>query len=163
MHWMITNRADVVAAALADKHYSRQTIGARQFTPPGRVLVLVLPDWSAVWATSWPDAQYVHREYPDAWICTLFRNESTIQSSILIREAVAATRWKYGQPPESGMITMIDAAKVACPIPGYCYRRAKFKHVGETKERGLLILRLTPARMPAPEAPKGVLAWEEAS
>jgi hypothetical protein len=37
-----------------------------------------------------------------------------------------------------------------------------FKHVGKTQEEGLLILQLTPVRMPAPQAPNGTLPWEEA-
>ena len=157
---MITHQYDSRAARLADRHYSRQKPGTAKFTPPGRKLVLVTEDASAVWVTSWPFAEYVHRDYKDAWICTIFRNESPLLSSNLIREAVAITRWKYGEPPASGMITMVDPHKVQAEIPGWCFRRAKFHHVGETKRAGLLILQLTPARMPAPASPNGAL-WAD--
>lgn len=90
MTWHISNRADPRAAALADRHYSRQTIGARQFVPPGRCFVLVQD--SAYWVTSWPFAQFVRHAWAGAWICSAFRNEGVGLSSELIREAVAATR-----------------------------------------------------------------------
>jgi hypothetical protein len=157
MNWMVTHQYDSRVAALADKHYSRQTIGSKKFSPPGRKLVLVTEDGSAGWVTLCPEAQYVHREYPDAWICTFFRNESEIPSSQLIKEAIAVTLWKYGKPPDSGMVTMVDASKVTSEIPGYCYKRAKFKHIGETKRHKLHILQIKPARMPLPASPIGAL------
>jgi hypothetical protein len=40
MNWHLTHRCDVRAARLADKHYTRQSIGAVGFMPPGRCLVL---------------------------------------------------------------------------------------------------------------------------
>lgn len=157
MNWMVTHQYDSRAARLADRHYSRQRPGTPKFTPPGRKLVLITEDASAVWVTSWPFAEYVKRDYADAWICTIFRNESPILSSLLIQEALAVTRWKYGEPPESGMITMVDAAQVQCEIPGYCFKRAKFKHVGFTKRAGLHILQITPAKMPESAAPRDAL------
>ncbi len=159
MNWYITYAADQNARRLADRHYSRQKPGTREFSPPGRKLVLVNADITATWVTSWPDAQYVHRVYPDAWICTLFRNESPILSSELIREAVAITRWKYGTPPPSGMITMIDARKIKSVNPGYCYKMAGFKQVGKT-QGGLIILQLLEAQMPEALPPLNTLLLE---
>ena len=91
-----------------------------------------------------------------AWICTAFRNESSgILSSQLIREAVAATRWKWGTPPELGMVTFVDKAKVRKKRdPGRCYRKAGFKPCGHTKG-GLLALQLQPADMPPADTPIG--------
>ena len=161
MNWMITHQYDSRAARLADRHYSRVRPGTRQFVPPGRMLVLVTEPADAVWVTSWPYPSCLRRDwYPTAWMCTMFHNESPLPASQLIKEAVAVTRWKYGEPPADGMITIIDQHKLTSEIPGYCFRRAKFHHVGETKRAGLLILQLTPARMPAPASPIGAL-WEE--
>jgi hypothetical protein len=165
MHWQITNRADRRAAWIADKHYSRQSHGSRQFTPPGRVLVLVTPEYDALWCTSWPYPEFVNRDYKDAWNCSLFRNESSTLESVLIREAVAVTRWKYGTPPVSGMITMIDAAKVRHKRdPGRCYLKAGFHRVGMT-QGGLIILQLRPVDMPEPAMPNGATLplFEEAT
>lgn len=158
--WMRTWRADPRAALLADRHYSRQAPGTDQFSPPGRVLVLVTPDYDALWVTSWPYAQFVNRQqYPDAWVCTLFRREPTCPhlASDLIRSAVAATRWIWPDVPAAGMVTMVDAGKVRHKRdPGRCFRRAGFVPAGETQEAGLLVMRLAPEDMPAAAPPDGL-------
>lgn len=148
--WTLSHRADPVAVRLADRHYSRQKIGTPQFVPPGRCAVFVTPTHDAVWVTSWPYAEYVKHAWAGAWVCSLFRNESVVRSSVLIEAAVAATRWVWGAAPPLGMVTFIDREKtLPKEVPGWCYRRAKFKHVGETRG-GLVVLQLTPHRMPAP-------------
>ena len=74
-------------------------------------------------------------------------------SSTLIREAIAATRWRFGEPPDLGMVTWIDARKVRRKRdPGRCFLRAGFVRDGHTKS-GLHALVLPPAAMPAAEAP----------
>ncbi len=161
MNWIVTHQYDRRAAHLADRHYSRQKPGTPKFSPPGRKLVLITRDASAVWVTSWPLAEYVRRDYADAWICTLFRNESPILSSSLILEAIAITRWKYGSPPASGMITMIDPTKIQSCNPGYCFKVAGFQHIDYTKRAGLHILQLASAKIPQAASPLGVLPWLE--
>jgi hypothetical protein len=154
MHWYRTHRADARARRLADRHYSRQTPYAAQFAPPGRCVVLLTKHADAVWVSSWPQPQYVKRIFPSAWLCTLFRNESSVLSSTLIGEAVAATRFVWGEPPADGMITFVDAAKVRSPNPGYCFKQAGFCSAGRTKS-GLIVLHLAAEAMPeaAPVAP----------
>lgn len=155
MYWHISNRADPRAVALADRHYNRQKIGTPQFVPPGRCLVLLTEDASALWVTSWPFAQYVKHAWAGAWVCSLFRNEGAILSSELIRSAVAATRWYYGDAPALGFITFVDADKTRKKRdPGRCYRKAGWRHVGFTVG-GLVALQLDAAAMPMPEAPIG--------
>jgi hypothetical protein len=154
---MVVTRADQRARRLADRHYSRQKVGSGQFTPPGRVLVLLTPEADAVWATSWPYSQYVKREWKGAWLCSLFRNESAHLSSNLICQAVAVTRWRWPIVPSEGMVTMIDTGKVRRKRdPGRCYLRAGFHRVGETVG-GLVVLQLLPEDMPAPCAP---IQWQ---
>lgn len=76
-------------------------------------------------------------------------------SSELIREAVAATRSVFGEPPAIGMVTFVNLKKVKPKdIQGWCYRRAGFKAAGETKG-GLMALRLPPHKMPAASLPYG--------
>lgn len=154
--WQVVTRADRRAAALADRHYSRKTPGASQFVPPGRCLVLLTPAADALWVSSWPYPCYVAHAWPGAWVCTLFRNESPLLSSLLIREAVAATCYKWGQPPPQGMITFVDSAKVRHKRdPGRCFRKAGFRPAGLTKS-GLLVLQLLPQEMPVPAPAGGV-------
>lgn len=60
MDWKLSFRADQEARKVADRHYNRQTVGAAQFVPPGRCLVLKTEGSAAVWVTSWPFAKYVY-------------------------------------------------------------------------------------------------------
>jgi hypothetical protein len=155
MAWQISHRADPRALPLADRHYSRQQPGTPQFVAPARCLVLLTADADALWVTSWPYPQYVKHAWPGAWISSWFRNESPYLSSELIREAVAATRWRWPDVPSLGMVTFIDAAKVRHKRdPGRCYRRAGFvPAVPKTTVGGLVALQLWPDAMPAPAPP----------
>lgn len=49
MRWLVSHRADPLARALADRHYNRQKVGATQFVPPGRCLVLRTAACDALW------------------------------------------------------------------------------------------------------------------
>ena len=95
-------------------------------------------------------------------MCSAFRNEGAGIASELIREAVAATRAFYGDPPEMGMVTFIDPKKVkptmthGAPTWGRTYELAGFEHVGKTKG-GLLAMQLRPEKMPPPRHPQK--AW----
>lgn len=154
MPWRLSDRAEPAAAAIADRHYNRQKIGSPQFVPPGRCLVL-LADGPALWITSWPFAEYVRHRWPGAWVCSAFRNEGDSLSSELILSAVAATRWRWPEVPELGVITFVDAKKVRYKRdPGYCFIRAGFRNVGHT-QGGLVALQLLPDDMPEAFAPLG--------
>jgi hypothetical protein len=146
--WTLSYRADVRALPLADRHYTRQAIGSRQFVPPGRCLVLLTPAADALWVTSWPFAAYVKHAWAGAWVCSLFRNEGPTVSSVLIAAAVAYTRAVWDAPP-MGIVTFIDPAKVRRKRdPGRCFRRAGWSVVGQTQS-GLVALQQLPAVMPA--------------
>jgi hypothetical protein len=153
MTWERSDRCDPRALVLADRHYNRQKPGTPQFVPPGRCFVLWAP--GAFWVTSWPYAEFVKHAWAGAWMCSAFRNEGAGLSSELITDAVAATRWFYGDPPPLGMVTFVDADKTRRKRdPGRCYRRAGFEHVGFTKG-GLYALQLLPEAMPDAIAPLG--------
>lgn len=146
MYWCLSHRADPLTRVLADRHYNRQKIGAKQFVPPGRCLVLRTFTQDAFWITSYPFAQYVKHAWAVAWVCSAFRNESAIRSSELIAEAVRATRAVWPDP-ELGMITFVDTDKVkAKRDPGRCYLKAGFVNVGHTKG-GLVALQLSEASL----------------
>lgn len=174
MRWCVSNRADPLAARLADRHYSRQKVGSRQFVPPGSCCVFITDCAKAYWVTSAPKAEYVKHAWAGAWICSAFRSEGAGCASDLIRQAVAATKAHYkADPPALGMVTFIDTScrkckknfpKCGCVNPewvvkptmrrgkttwGYTYKKAGFIDVGRTKG-GLLALQLRPDDMPAP-------------
>jgi hypothetical protein len=155
MMWRVGHRADHEGRLLADRHYNRQKVGSKQFVPPGRCLVLVATDATAVWVTSWPFAEYVRHAWAGAWVNSLFRNEGDTLSSDLIRDAVAATRWYWPDAPDLGMITFVDAGKVRRKRdPGRTYRKAGFRHVGFTKA-GLYAFQMLPHEMPEAKPPVG--------
>lgn len=159
MRWHVSHRCDPVARELADRHYNRQSIGADNFVPPGRCLVLSIPG-HAFWVTSWPFAEYVKHAWAGAWMCSAFRNErpDLYLSSELIREAIAATRCEWPSVPEFGMVTFVDRDKTRPKRdPGRCYRKAGFRPCGETKG-GLVALQLLRDGMPDAEPAIGQ-AW----
>lgn len=144
--WLRTTRNDVQGRELADRHYNRQKIGAPGFVPPGRCLVFKTATADALWVTSWPFAQYVKHAWAGAWVNSLFRNESKLLSSELIRAAVRATRDVW-EPPELGMVSFVDASKTRKKRdPGRCYRKAGFIHAGFTKG-GLWVFQMLPDQM----------------
>lgn len=157
MIWRWSHRADPRAREIADRHYNRQKVGAPQFVPPGRCLVLYAETATgrALWVTSWPFAEYVKHAWAGAWVCSAFRNEGAGFASELIADAVAATREFYGTPPELGMVTFLDRSKVRPTITrgrqtwGRTWHKVGFRDCGETKG-GLLAMQLLPSAMPAP-------------
>jgi hypothetical protein len=148
--WRLSWRADPAVRELADRHYNRQKIGAAQFVPPGRCLVLKTAGCqpSAAWITSWPFAEFVQHEWAGAFMNSLFRNEQPglHLSSDLIRWAVAHTRATWPQVPELGIVSFVDPDKTEPKtIPGWCYLRAGWSHVGFTKA-GLWVYQQLPGR-----------------
>lgn len=162
MNRELSYRADPRAIPLADRHYNRQKLGSPQFVPPGRALVLLSKDADALWTTSWPFAEFVKHEWAGAWVNSLFRNESGIRSSDLIREAVAITRSMWTTPP-LGIVSFVDPVHVRPTlrrgekIYGYCYLKAGWTHVGFTKG-GLWVWQQLPEKMPDVASEKAVAA-----
>jgi hypothetical protein len=160
MRWCRSHRYDPPALALANRHYNRQKPESPQFVPPGRNLVLLSDCARALWVTSWPLAEYTRHAWAGAWVCQIFRNEGAGLASELIREAVAATRSHFGEPPDLGMITFIEPSCVRPTIVrgrevwGWTWRKVGFAHVGETEVHKRLAFQLLPAAMPAPVQPK---------
>lgn len=136
--WMLTHKGDTSCRILADRHYSRQTIGHPMFTRPGKNLVLRTSSGDAVWVT-WSG---IRDDGLESHECTIFRNESGHRSSDLIRFAVEATYGEWGELPRDGLITYVDADKVRSTNPGFCFKKAGWKHIGESKKRGLILLQV---------------------
>lgn len=154
MRWRLSWRADPCGRVLADRHYNRQSVGAAQFVPPGRCLVM-RAEGPSVWVTSWPKAEYTKHEWAGAWVNSLFRREGGPLASELITEAVAATRWNWPDVPPLGIVTFVDPTNVRHKRdPGRCYRKAGWRHVGFTKS-GLWTYQQLPGEMPDPDAPLG--------
>lgn len=128
--WHVVSRCDVRARALADRHYSRQSVGARDFMASGRTLVMLTDDERAVWGV----IENLDPAGRTQWRCSIFRNEGAGVSSTLIREATARTftywRSHYGRVP-GRLTTEIDTEKVRRKRdPGRCFLRAGWERVG---------------------------------
>ena len=147
MRWGLSWRFDPAALPLADRHYNRQNPGSPQFVAPGRCIVLLTHDRTALWVTRAQLPEVCKHAWPGAWECSVFRNEGAGLSSQL--------KWSWGTPPHEGIITFVDRAQVKPKKnPGFCYQAAGWIPCGKTKG-GLHVLRLAPSHMPPREAPLG--------
>lgn len=150
MRWVRVRRSDEELRRLRDRHYSTKYPGGRTVGPPGRTLALRTIEGDAGWLTSWPLPEHTTHGRGDAFVCSLFRNESSALSSELIGEAVAATRHVWGVAP-AGFLTFVDLERIRRKRDqGRCFRRAGFEPIGYTRDRGLLVLRLEPVAFPPP-------------
>lgn len=138
--WLVTHKGDRSCRLLADRHYTRQTVGSPQFCRPGRNLVLRTAAGDAVWVT-WSG---IRDDGLQAWECTIFRNESEYLSSDMILGALAATIAEWGQPPPDGIITYVDQSKVRSSNPSFCFFKAGFQRIGRSKRRRLILLQFLP-------------------
>jgi hypothetical protein len=156
MRWLLADEESPAARRLADRHYSRVTPGARKIMPPGRrkPVVLITADHRAVWVTVHP--RYAQREWlRGAWVNSLFRNEGAGLSSELILEAIAATRYMWGDPPPEGMLTLVRPSAVRHKRdPGRCYAKAGIIKYGIAASDDV-IFRILPEAMPLAEGPIG--------
>ena len=140
--WLAVWDGNTTAAALYDRHYSRnpRCVGDPRVAGPGEKLVLLTPCARAllVWRlfrSKDPTAG------PGDINCAIFRNEGAGLSSDLIRAAMALAwaRW-----PARRLYTYVNARRVRSTNPGCCFKRAVWKVCGETKTRRLLILEALP-------------------
>lgn len=155
MRWLRVSATDPFARVLADKHYPRQNVGAKFFTPPGEKVVLRTECCRAYWVSLFQLPEYTDHAWPGAWQCSAFRNDSPHRSSELVWEALRATVDEWGQPPREGMITFVDAEATAARrsahnAPGHCFRVVGFHDTEQRTSRGYHVLRLAPADFPGP-------------
>lgn len=136
--WYPSHRADPRAIALYLRHYSAKRYAdgrpRRQFVSPGEKMVLLTPEADALWV--WHKCKPGLRlDGLEGISCAVFRNESPHLSSDLIleAEALAWARWP-GEP----LFTYVDPRRVPTGVPGWCFIRARWKRVGESKG-GLLL------------------------
>jgi hypothetical protein len=122
---IVTNHFDPEMAALADRHYSRRTVGARQFLYSGRKIVIRDAAGDVLFGWLYPD-ESMRMDAQTGYNCAIFRNESARRSSeiILECEAVAVGRWGPNR-----MYTYVNPAKIASVNPGYCFKQAGWVNV----------------------------------
>lgn len=153
MIWRASHRFDRPAVQLADRHYSRQKPGSPQFMPAGSCRVLMANNGKAVFGLSFPKAEFVKHAWAGAWVVSIFRNEDAGPlASEMIRDAMSLMQTQYAVPA-IGCVTFVDPKKVRGVmergerIKGFCFKRAGFRAVGETK-KGLIAWQMLPHEMP---------------
>lgn len=144
VRWHKVGRSDVRCRELADRHYSRQTEGAREFMGPGRVCVL-FAEFSQQERAVWGAIDNLDPVGTRRFRCAIFRNETPWLSSDLVREATLITqrRWirRFSWTGEPALTTEVDPSRTRKKRdPGRCFLRAGWVVVGETG-RGLVVLR----------------------
>jgi hypothetical protein len=116
MRWCLSNRAERNATVLADRHHNHQKIGARQFVPPGRCMVLLTQEHIALWVCSSPYAEYIKHRWAGAWGCSCLRNESVSLSRDLIRQA----GWRHVGYSKGGLAALqLLPCEMPAPAPAY--------------------------------------------
>ena len=136
-HWIIGQDGEPELRALYERHYSARIYAdgrtPRKFVGPGYHIVLTLPDRSAL---------FVWRKFKDASgqrgvNCSIFRNESDLLSSDLIREADAIADFAW---PGERHYTYVRAEAIKSRNPGWCFICAGWQRCGLSKKAGLVIL-----------------------
>ena len=135
--WWLTKDGDLDCLELYERHYSaHQYVDGRErklFAGPGEKIVL---------RTEAGDAMFVWRRFIDASgecgiNCAVFRNESSYQSSELIRQAdqIADRIWTCRRH-----YTYVNPQKIQSTNPGFCFIQAGWRRVERRTGRGLMIL-----------------------
>jgi hypothetical protein len=149
-HWLPVKDGDDRARALYLRHYSGRhyldRVRPAYFVGPGEKMVLLNFDCTAlyVWKRNMipldQRSRYPRQDRQAGVFCSVFRNESPILSSDLIREAMdlAWRRW-----PGERLFTYVNPAKIRSTNPGACFKYAGWRCCGMSKG-GLVILECLP-------------------
>lgn len=152
MRWIEIDKGDSRGRVLADRHYTRGSVGHPMWTRPGWNQCLYLEQLSgrsAVfvwWRPKWESGLAGTERKDDLRCieCSIFRNETRFRSSDLIRDAVACLlSWEHARDVawEDGIITSVNTAKTAggratSSPAGHCFIEAgfaPFHHPGKNK------------------------------
>ena len=126
---VVTTHFDQECRLLADRHYSRRTVGARQFLYSGRKIVLRDAAGDVLFAWMFPDPT-MRMDGQTGYTCAIFRNESRRRSSEIILEAEAVAIERWGQ---NRMYTYVDPGQIKSVNPGYCFKCAGWRFVKVSK------------------------------
>jgi hypothetical protein len=168
--WIETDKGDPFGRELADRHYTRVSVGHPMWTRPGWNQVLLAEQrngrravfvwWRPKWEAGLPGT--ARKDGLHCIECTIFRNETRFRSSELIREAVACLlSWEHALDVAlpDGIITAVNSVKTragrsASSPPGVCFRLAgftPFEHAGKSRRADLWLRYTDP--LPAPLQP----------
>ena len=144
-HWIGIHDGDARAVALYERHYSARSnvptkVRLRHgIVGPGQSMILITVDGSALFG--WQYNTIERYDHQLGVNCFVYRNEGSILSSELILEAeeLAWQRW-----PGKRLFTYVWDAKVKSANPGYCFKKAGWRHCGRNADGRLTILEKLP-------------------
>lgn len=144
-HWLSVSDRDARAIAIYSRHYSTKKNGKTRddwlrhgFVGNGPKLVLLSSQEDAIFA--WLNAEN-RLDGEMGANCTVFRNEGSVLSSDLVREADDMA-WAYW-PETKRHFTYVDASQVRPKRdPGRCFLRAGWTDTRRVSGRGLRILEI---------------------
>lgn len=168
MRWVETDKGDPRCRELADKHYTRVSVGHPMWTRPGWNQVLYLEQKNGRrasfcwWRPKWESGQ-VGTERKDGLRCiecAIFHNETRFRSSKLIGDALACLlSWEHATDVEwpDGIITGVSSddtrgGRAVDHAAGYCFLEAGFEPFDHAKGRADVWLRYN-GTLPHPITP----------
>ncbi len=150
--WTVTTKADQRPRMLADRHYTRQSVGHPMWTRPGWNQILYLEQrngraavfcwWRPKWESGIPGTE--RKDRLRCIECAIFRNETRYRSSDLIEQAVRMLDvWDHARDVAwpDGLITGVSSSATTARrhsdhLPGHCFRAAgwvDFAHPGKNR------------------------------
>jgi len=138
--WIVAVDGEPELSALYERHYSctpaarerRRRRGVSKFRGPGQTIILTTPHRDALFA--W--RKFIDDSGQQGVNCAVFRNESRLLSSDLIREADAIADYAW---PGERHYTFVRGSAVLSRNPGWCFICAGWSRCGVTR-KGLVIL-----------------------
>lgn len=115
--------------------------------PPGQTIVLLEKHTErAVFGWWRPDPASGLRAMNnlDGWTCTIFRNESTVRSSDLIKDAERVFEELALDIGPDGLLTYVWDKRVRSTNPGFCFKCAGWRAIGRSADRRKTLLQKHP-------------------
>jgi hypothetical protein len=134
---IVTNHFDQEMRILADRHYSRRTVGARQFLYSGRKLVIRNFEGTMLFGWLFPDPS-MRMDGQTGYNCAIFRNESGRKSSDIILECERLAFAKWGP---NRCYTYVNPGKIQSVNPGFCFKCAGWKYARLSKSGQHLLVK----------------------
>lgn len=131
--------SDAGVRALVTRHYSVKRPHSASWWSPAKTLCLTNADRTIVFVWQAPNPEY-RRDGQIGYNCSLFRNEDTRLSSEVILEAEGIVVELWGR---ARLYTYVDATKIQSENPGYCFIKAGWKRIGQSKSGKLLFEKCT--------------------
>jgi hypothetical protein len=143
MNWIQFRDGSIEAFSIFQRHYSFNSKSSRnhnnkfRIVAPGERMVLMTFQRDALFIWS---RQKFRKDGQTGINCAVFRNESKILSSELIKEVVELAKQRWGN---ERFFTFVNEKMIKSSNAGYCFKKAGWKICGRTKTRDYLILELS--------------------